>query len=73
MFGPFVELARLIYTITKQRFQRNLLGPYKGWVENNISLRDAIIKENPVISGFLQIGGGGGSQRPPDQDFLHVI
>ena len=25
----------------------------------NVAVRDAIIKENPVISGFLQIGGRG--------------
>ena len=42
-------------------------------LNSTVSLRDAIIKENPVKSGFLQIGGGGGSQRPPDPDLLHVI
>ena len=34
-------------------------------------LRDTIIKENPVKSGFLQIRGGG-FRGPPDPDFLHV-
>ena len=38
----------------------------------SITIRDAIIKENPVKSGFLQIGGGRGSRGPPDPDFLHV-
>ena len=37
-----------------------------------VNVRDAIIKENPVKSGFLQIGGSGGSRGPPDPDFLHV-
>ena len=27
---------------------------------SHLQLRDTIIKENPVKSGFLQIGGGGG-------------
>ena len=27
-----------------------------------VYIRDADIKENPVKSGFLQIGGGGGSR-----------
>ena len=35
-------------------------------------VRDAIIKENPVKTGFLQIGGAGGSRGPPNPDFLHV-
>ena len=34
-------------------------------------LRDDI-KENPVKSGFFQIGGCGESRGPPDPDFLHV-
>ena len=32
-------------------------------------LRDAIIKENPVKSGFLQIGGTGGLRGHPIQIF----
>ena len=44
---------------------------YRGTVEYNrnpVFIRDAIIKENPVKSGFLQIRGEG-SRGPPDPDF----
>ena len=34
-------------------------------------IREANIKENPVKSGFLRTGGGGGSRGPPNPDFLH--
>ena len=37
-----------------------------------VTLRDAVIKENPVLSGILQKGGGGGSRAPPVPDLLHV-
>ena len=45
-------------------FGRKLNIPY--------NIRDGDNKENPVKSGFLQIGGGWGSRGPPDPDFLHV-
>ena len=38
----------------------------------NKLLRQADIKGNPLKSGFLQTGGGGGSRGPPDPDFLQV-
>ena len=37
-------------------------------IEFNTMVRDAIIKENPVKSGFLQIGGVG-DLGPTDPDF----
>ena len=36
-------------------------------LNSTVSLRDAIIKENPVKSGFLQIGGAGGLRGHPIQ------
>jgi hypothetical protein len=38
-----------------------------------LMIRDAVIKENPVLSGILQKGGGGGgSQGPPVPDSFHL-
>ena len=38
-----------------------------------LPIRDAIIKENPVLSGILQNGGkGGASQGPPVPDSFHL-
>ena len=37
-----------------------------------MGFRDAVIKENPVLSGILQNGGRGGSQGPPVPDSFHL-
>ena len=49
-----------------------ITGLEREFVRNKqFPLRDAIIKENPDKSRFLQIGGGG-ALGPPNPDFLHV-
>ena len=54
-------------------FLRTTLSPtnLNKFIDIEILIRDAIIKEKTVKSGFLQIRGVG-SRGPPDPDFLHV-
>ena len=54
---------------TGAKSARSLPTCVRSDVENLFQLRDAIIKENPAKSGFLQIGGGGGLGDHPIQIF----
>ena len=59
---------RVLAEFLKEKRENDL----KNLIQTDKALRDAIIKANPVKSGFFQIGGGGGSRGLPDPDFLHV-